>query len=203
MLLALTITMSPWWIRNYLATGHLVATSLQAGASLYDGLSPYADGSSNMIPVADFEREFLKTFPPDRRPTRGEIEVELDRRLHDAAVAWAREHPAQVARLAVVKFLRMWNVLPNAQEFQSVWVRLSVALTYAPLLVLAVWGAWRFARRGWPIVLCILPAVYLTAMHMVFVGSIRYREPAMLALVVLAAGVLTSVGRIFNPSPTE
>jgi 4-amino-4-deoxy-L-arabinose transferase-like glycosyltransferase len=203
MLLALAAAMCPWWIRNYLATGHFVATTLQAGASLYDGLSPYADGSSNMAPVADFDREFLKTFPPDRQPTRTEIEVELDRRLHDAAVAWAREHPGQVARLAAVKFLRMWNVLPNAQEFQSLWVRLAVAFSYTPLLVLALWGAWRFRRDGWPFVLCVLPAVYLTAMHMVFVGSIRYREPAMLALIVLAAGVLTNVGRIGNPPQTN
>jgi hypothetical protein len=38
--------------------------------------------------------------------------------------------------------------------------------------------------------LCGLPAIYFTLLHMVFVSSIRYREPAMLGLIVLAAGVL-------------
>ena len=35
-----------------------------------------------------------------------------------------------------------------------------------------------------------LPAVYVTLMHVVFIGSMRYREPAMMAFAVLAAGVL-------------
>jgi hypothetical protein len=60
--------------------------------------------------------------------------------------------------------------------------------TYGPVSVLAVVGAGLFTRRGWPYALCWLPAVYFTALHLVFVSSIRYRQPAMLTLIVLAAG---------------
>ena len=58
--------------------------------------------------------------------------------------------------------------------------------TYTPLLLFAIIGAWRTVGRGWPYILCWFPAVYLTLLHMVFVSSIRYREPAMLALLALA-----------------
>jgi hypothetical protein len=65
--------------------------------------------------------------------------------------------------------------------------------------VCGIVGAWRFSELGWAYVLAWLPAAYFTLLHMVFVGSIRYREPAMLALVVLAAGVLA--GMPLKPRP--
>jgi hypothetical protein len=63
-----------------------------------------------------------------------------------------------------------------------------LAATYTPVLILALVGGWRFATRGWPYALCLLPALYFTLLHVVFVSSIRYREPAMMTLIVLAAG---------------
>lgn len=192
MLLGLAATMAPWWVRNYLVTGRFVATSLQVGASLYDGLSPNATGGSDLRYAEAMQHKYLteRRGPPVQ--TIDEVEVEIDAYLRDTAIAWAREHPRRALELAWIKFVRIWNVWPNAEEFQSVRLRLIVALGYAPLLGLALWGAWRFVRRGWPYGLCLLPAAYFTLLHVVFVGSIRYRQPAMLSLIVLAAGVLTT-----------
>jgi hypothetical protein len=51
-------------------------------------------------------------------------------------------------------------------------------------------------RRAFELTLLAAPAVYLTAMHMVFIGSLRYRQPAMLTLAILAAvAVCTLAGR--------
>jgi hypothetical protein len=110
-------------------------------------------------------------------------------------VAWARKQPSRALRLVGVKVIRMWNLVPNAQEFRGGWLRLIVAVGYAPLLAAAVWGAWRFAPRGWPYGLCLVPAVYFTGLHVIFVASIRYRQPPMLALIVLAAGVVAGWAR--------
>ena len=110
--------------------------------------------------------------------------------MKDAAVEWARDNPQKVAWLAAVKLRRMWGPFPNANEFQNPWLRWLLAATYAPVIALALIGAWRFAGRDWPSLLCCLPAIYLTLLHVVFVSSIRYRQPAMLALIVLAAAAV-------------
>src|SRR5262249_44712748 len=123
--------------------------------------------------------------------THGLFEDRLDRRLRDAAIAWARENPSSVVALAATKFARIWSFIPNASEFQSRWLRLILAATYTPVICLALAGAWQFARRDWPYVLCLLPAVYFTLLHIIFVSSIRYRQPAMLPLIVLAAGFIS------------
>jgi 4-amino-4-deoxy-L-arabinose transferase-like glycosyltransferase len=188
----LLATMLPWWIRNAQVTGRFVATTLQSGAGLYDGLSPLADGSSNMTFVPELTAAERAV---DAGPTGDTFEYRLDRRMHDAAVAWAKANPGRVAELAWIKFVRIWNVWPNEPSFRSWPLRLAVFFTYTPLLILGLVGVWRFSPRGWPYVLAWLPALYLTLLHMVFVGSIRYREPAMLALIVLAAGVLAGYRR--------
>jgi hypothetical protein len=189
MLLGLALAMLPWWIRNASVTGHFVSTTLQVGASLYDGLNPNATGASHMDFVQRFEAEVRQAEKPSP-PDGGEsAELRLDRRMRDDALAWARANPGRTLQLAGVKFLRMWNVWPNEPRLAASWpVCLAVFFTYTPLLILAIMGARRTVGRGWPYILCCLPAVYLTLLHVVFVSSIRYREPAMLALLALAAG---------------
>jgi 4-amino-4-deoxy-L-arabinose transferase-like glycosyltransferase len=185
MLAGLAATMSPWWIRNGRVMGRFVPTTLQLGASLYDGLNPEADGSSRM--------SFVPVFEALEKRENGAghgFEYRLDRRLRRASLEWAAENPARVVELAAVKFVRLWNVWPNDAEHRGWMLRLVMLVTYVPALVLALAGVWRERRRGWPVTLTWLPAVYLTALHVVFVSSIRYREPAMLVLLVPAAAAL-------------
>jgi 4-amino-4-deoxy-L-arabinose transferase-like glycosyltransferase len=184
----LVLTMAPWWVRNYHVVGHFVPTTLQVGASLYDGLSPTADGSSNMDFVARFAAEERRDPAGAGGSPSDSFEFRLDQRLRRAAIDWARQNPASALRLAAVKFVRMWGVWPNDRQLSNPVVRLAMAAGYLPAIVLGLIGACATLRRGWPYALCWLPAVYLTLLHVVFVSSIRYREPAMLALIVLAAG---------------
>lgn len=185
--LGLCVAMAPWWTRNAQITGHFVPTTLQLGASLYDGLNPAASGASNMDFVKDFNESRAKRFRAGQGA--GEtFEYYLDRQYRDAAVAWASSHPGRVIQLAGIKFGRLWNVWPNEPKFSSWPIRLAMVGTYVPVLVFALIGIAKTIRWGWPYVLCWLPGVYLTFLHVIFVSSIRYREPAMLALIVLAAG---------------
>jgi 4-amino-4-deoxy-L-arabinose transferase-like glycosyltransferase len=182
MLAGLVLIMAPWWIRNAAVMGRFIPTSLQVGASLYDGLSPEATGASDM--------DFVERFAAEERARAGAepLEIRLDRRLRDESLAWARAHPGRVAELAAVKFARMWNVWPNEPSMSSWPVRIAVVGTYVPILVFGILGIVRTRRRGWAYIVCWLPAVYFTLLHVIFVSSIRYRQPALLGLTVLAAG---------------
>lgn len=191
LLVAMMLAMVPWWVRNYRAVGHFVPTTLQVGASLYDGLNPAATGASNMPFSTPF---YLAQKEEDARVGRSPtgFEVRLDRRLRDAAVEWAREHPREVAALMARKFARMWGPWPNAEEFRGAAVRWGIALTYLPVLLVGAIGVARWGRQGWPYLLCYMPAVYFTLLHVVFVSSLRYREPAMLMWLVLVGAVVSS-----------
>lgn len=194
MLGTLCLTLTPWWVRNYRVSGRFVPTSLQVGASLYDGISPRATGASDMRFVDGFVEEQRQADAESPVPLVGLFEDRLDARMRRAAVEYARQHPRRVLELAATKLLRMWSPIPNAGEFRSPWLRLMLALSYAPVLVLAVIGVGRYAGRGWCYALLALPAVYFTLLHVVFVSSIRYRQPAMLALIVLASAVISTWG---------
>lgn len=205
-LAGLVLAMSPWWIRNAVVTGHFVPTSLQAGASLYDGWNPDADGSSNMLPQTleyiRFASRKTQGDPPlsPAELSPAEFEYQFDGYLRDEALRWARANPGRVLQLAGIKFLRIWNIWPNEPSFRSLPLRLAVACTYVPLMLLAFYGAWHYRAMGWPIVLLILPAVYITCLHVVFVSSIRYRQPALLPLAVLAAAGAEALWTKWRPS---
>ncbi len=189
------LCMTPWWVRNYQVTGRFVATTLQMGPSLYDGLSPAATGASDMAFADEFRRLEREHPTPGSRDT---YEYRVNERIKKAAVDWAKKNPGRVCELAVVKFFRIWNLWPNEPAFSSLSIRLGVFLTYTPILLLALAGFWMICRRGFEYALLMLPAVYLTMLHVIFVSSLRYRVPAMLCLMILAAFALASMGNHFR-----
>lgn len=187
---AICITMSPWWIRNYLITERFVPTTLQVGASLYDGWHEGATGSSDEG-MAFTQRFLLAQQSEDReKESRGEplestFEWRADRRMRVAATQWAWNHPSEVVRLAIVKLAKTWRPIPVASELGSLAVKLSEGVGYLMIaffgIVAACWvrrepGAWIF----------LVPALYFSLLHMVFIGSVRYRQPAVLVLCILA-----------------
>ena len=115
-------------------------------------------------------------------------EPQRDRYLYNRAIEQIRRDPLRIVRLAWVKFCRTWNPLPNAPGYRRsprAWVL--AAYTVVVLILAAVGvGFW----RRWPatLALILLPIVYFTILHSIFIGSVRYRVPLMPLLAMLAAG---------------
>lgn len=175
----IVVALAPWALRNEHVTGQRTWLTHRGGISLYDGVGPQADGSSNLQNVQQMEA------------MRGLNEVEWDRYFREASWRAMREDPGRIVRLAGVKLARTWNPLPNVETYQSGLVRaLSFAWT-VPVYLLAVGGAVLVMRRRrgerWPLGLLLLPAVYFSMVHSFFVGSVRYRLVSMPMLEILAA----------------
>ncbi|HVT88663.1 MAG TPA: hypothetical protein VHD56_07425 [Tepidisphaeraceae bacterium] len=173
--LAMTIlVLIPWAYRNHLAVNQWVWGTTNGGISLYDGMNPSATGASDQRFVANMPQ--LRTLS----------EVERSRYFSHQAWAYAADHPAAVLKLAAIKIGRTLSPIPLSAEYGSNRRLVAVALAYmVPLDLLAIVGLWR-ARRSAKMYL-LLPVLYFTAVHAVFIGSLRYRVPADVPIAILAA----------------
>lgn len=240
--IVILLVLAPWTIRNYQVLGALVPTTTQTGSSLYDGLRPSADGSSDMSYVARMRIEYLAEIhtesieSPNAQLTTDALldetgnpnasywsaiqeeitalesvrpdwnfESAFDAYLRNESISWARGHPGEVIKLALNKLLRMWSPSPNASSFQQPAIKYTVSVSFI-LVVCGAIAGWIRGRGqiGFFLVTC-LPAVYFTLLHMIFVSSIRYREPAMILFLIpcaaLLAGTLGKTGKQETTSP--
>lgn len=174
-LLALFASLLPWAIRNQSATGHFVLTTLWVGPSLYDGLSETATGESDM--------DFF-----DQENLLGSMsEFEMDREYRRRAWAFAGGNPGRAIQLGLIKFGRFWSPWPNAEQFQAWWQIAGMAAVSIPTFVLAAYGGWLSRGNLAVLLLTLGPVVYFSAIHSLFIGSVRYRLPAEYPLLVLTA----------------
>lgn len=189
MLLAVFVVMAPVIYRNYELFGAFVPVRTGSGASLMEALGPWADGAPGMDRIV---------YPDVAEDAN---EVERDRVYRAAALAWARSHPRETLALAIRKLARTWSITINAAAFQSGMYALAGWLSVAPIFLLGLVGAWRTRRRIAVLVVLLLPAGYFSLLHMVFVGSVRYRLPAMPLIFLLAAVGLCAMLR--SPMPAQ
>jgi hypothetical protein len=185
--LAMCLTMSPWWLRNYLVTGHFVPTTLQVGPSLFDGLHAGASGASDEGMSFSFPFEMkLHSEAAKATEQHESFEWRLNQMMLNAAIDWAFENPSDTIRLALVKFQKMWSPWPTAKELGGVWIRISESVVYVFIVALAGIALGCVGQHRRQMMLYVAPTIYFAALHVVFVGSVRYRQPAILVLCVVA-----------------
>lgn len=180
----------PWGLRNQAVIGEWRWLTTRGGISLYDGLQPGAAGESDLAHTKRMAE------------VQGLGEVEWDRHFQHAAIAEIRREPARALRLAGRKFLRTWSLTPNVETHRQ-GTAAGVSLVWmVGVLATAAAGLWRFRRRAGACGVLLLPLVTFTLVHMVYVGSVRYRVPLMpMVLVLSAGGLLVSRSRCETRQP--
>jgi hypothetical protein len=177
--------LAPWWLHNYQAYGTFVRLNLGGGQAVYSGNNPRNQTGGVSDVSLDMER-FYRIQDP----------VERDRAARDEALQYIADDPIRFIKLAGLKFLRFWHLWPAAADYSApIYVILSL-ISFVPVLALStiyiVSCGWTMFIRMVPICLFI---GYLTAVHMILVGSTRYRLPLEPFLIVFAA---LSFSRIVN-----
>jgi len=188
---AALLALAPWIVRNAIVLKAFVPTTTDLGHGFY--------GANNERSLDD-PRGFWA--PRDwsfllKTPGAGEIgEVEASRRLVRLAGDYLWNHPRTALRLMARRFTTLWGFYPNPLfvERRSVLI---YAVAYVPLFPLVLVGLWLAHRRGaerLPNLLLVDALIlYTTAIHVVILAMMRYREPLMPYLLVFAAAGIVGV----------
>lgn len=190
-LVVVVLGLVPWAARNHAVIGQWRWLTTRGGISFYDGFQPGATGASDLA--------HTKVMPE----VKGLGEVEWDRYFQRQAWSAIRQDPGRAIGLAWPKFRRTWNPWPNVENYRRGLAGIAAAVWTMLLLGLAACGLWRTrgAVAAWVVLL--LPVAVFTFVHMIYVGSVRYRVPVMPLVMVLAgvglAGLLGACRRGLRP----
>jgi len=183
--------LSPWAIRNWVATGQLTVTSTDTGAALWDGVHPwmYSMWSDYVEPLHRTE-QFLRLAGDDYY-----LSAEASRRFHKAALDRIATDPWGVTKIGLFKVAMVFTYVPGTRPLARSHPVLFglLRIPQIAILVLAVWGAIRSPSYIWAPALSVL----LVTAAGCFLGpaTARYIIPIMpLALLLTAVAVLRPAG---------
>jgi hypothetical protein len=171
----------PWGWRNSQPSvlGHWVWTTTNEGITAYDGWNPTASGGSNQA--------FLRNMPE----LTGMGEIQRSHYLAARAGEFVMSHPLRAVDLAMVKLGRLWSPMPLSEQYSSSAYRAVGLLYCVPFDLLVLAGLIRGKLTRAAKVFLLLPAIYLTVVHMASVGSLRYLLPAIGPMGVLAGSLFS------------
>ena len=185
---------APWASRNQRLLGKPILATTNGGITLYDGFNPtqlQREGSE----VGASDQSFIASMPELREMN----EVERSDYLENLGWRFINERPGDAVKLGFAKLARTWSPVPLSAEFGRPVYR-AVAVVYAvPLFAMVLMGLWRRALSRAAVVLLLTPAIYFSAVHVMSVGSLRYRVPVEPLLAVIAGAAI--VRRTAHSSP--
>ncbi|MCM8788716.1 MAG: glycosyltransferase family 39 protein, partial [Candidatus Omnitrophica bacterium] len=180
------LIISPWVIRNYKIFGKPVFASTEGGVVCYiaNNEKSIYQPSGYWDPTGDINEPIIKGVV-------GLTELEANTFFYKAAFKFIRENPSKYRQLVVDRFLRFWKPAPHTfsgpgENYSHHHVIIAL-LTNLPIFILAGFG-FLFSLRNlkdyllfyFVIISWSLPIILL------FKTVIRYREPLMPFLIILA-----------------
>ncbi len=168
------VTLFPWAYRNHQRLGTWFWLTSNSGITLYDGFHDGASGASDQLFLADLPK------------VRSMSEVERSRYLTEAASTWASRNLARLPSLSMSKLRRSWSPVPLSSEFGRPFYRAVSGLYAVPFDLLVIVGLFSSVVSRRVKLLLVMPAISLSLIQILSVGSIRYRVPAEAPLAVIA-----------------
>ena len=203
------LTVAPWLTRDLLVHRRFVWISTNGGFTFWNGNNPFTTGSAFDVRIADlaaYSGDIVAAsdgvpivqvkpypLPLELRDTVATLdELDLDRALYGASLAFIRTHPGRWLELLAQKFVGLWWFRPNIGRssgfYQEGWI-LPYQILYVGVLIAAAAGLHLSLKRWRRYILVYGLFAYLTVVYVAYNAITRYRwemEPYLLALAALA-----------------
>jgi 4-amino-4-deoxy-L-arabinose transferase-like glycosyltransferase len=194
--LTAAVVVAPWSVRNWSAFHRpvLISTNL---ASAVAGANCHSTYYTSAL-IGSWDNSCIKDYPGNEAVRWGRAQAD--------AVRYATHHLTRLPVVGVHRLLRAWGLersefpvvlggsLPQL-EGRSPHVSEIGFVMYDVLVVLSVWGFVVLRRRGVALWTLMTTFMLVSVCALLIYGDVRFREPAELSLVVLAATALDQLWR--------
>lgn len=185
-LLAFAVLLAPWTVRTWIVFDQPVVIANSSGSAI---------GGANCEET--YFGDQLGGWRPQCLREHPGNEAEAFAAARRDGTRYAREHLDRLPVVLAVRFARVWGLydplqVPEGRSSRAHKLGLIALLALVPLALI---GALVLRRRGVGVWILVVPCIVVSATALLTYGNQRFREPADLALVVLAAVALDALWR--------
>jgi 4-amino-4-deoxy-L-arabinose transferase-like glycosyltransferase len=187
-ILAFAVVLAPWTIRNWIEFDRPVAIATNSGTAI---------AGANCDATYYGSDKLGGWSPPCIREHPGKNEAEHHAEALREGVRYAGDHLGRLPVVLAARFGRVWSVYKpfSIPEGRSVRLQKLGVLTFFVLAPLAAAG-WMFLRRRGEVTwILVAPFIIVIVTALTTYGNLRFREPAELCVVALAAVALDELLR--------